>query len=289
MTLKIARPHGRDHSVEKSHMMVIRDVLSHIDVEGNASETRWLGILDDDTFFPSLYPLSEALSGYNHTIPTYLGTVSENLELSQIGGPGAAYGGAGIFLSVPLAREIAPHLDSCLSERGGDMQIMECIHDHSHARLLPVPGLQQTDMASDVSGFFESGRRFLSLHHWKSWFHEPVEKQAAVVNVCGDCYLQRYSFDDNTILTNGFSINVYPNGYPDFTRVEATWDYGYSARSYHWSMGPLRPPMSKKDKLTYKVVDAFTTKDGTFRQIFVRKGDREKKEVDKVIDLLWQV
>ena len=290
MTVKIARPHGMDHSVEKSHMMVIRDMLAHIDAEGNASGTLWLGVIDDDTFFPSLYALSEALSHYDHTVPAYLGAVSEHLELSTIGGPGAAYGGAGIFLSVPLAREIAPHLDSCLSGRGGDMQIMDCIYDHSHARLLPVVGLQQTDMAGDMSGFFESGWRYLSLHHWKSWFHEPVEKQAAVVNICGDCYLQRFSFEDNAVLTNGYSISVYPHGYPDFTRIEGTWQHALSDnRLFQWSMGPLRPPISKEDKLSYKLVEAFTTEDGMFRQIFVRKGDQERNEIDEVVDLLWKV
>ncbi|KAL1994906.1 hypothetical protein VTN49DRAFT_1093 [Thermomyces lanuginosus] len=290
MTLKIARPHGPDHTVEQSHMMVIRDMLAHIDAEGNASGTRWLGVLDDDTFFPSLYPLLETLSHYDHTVPTYLGAVSEHLELSRIGGPGAAYGGAGIFLSVPLAHEISPHLDSCLTKRGGDMQIMECIHDHSHARLFPVVGLQQTDMAQDLSGFFESGWRYLSFHHWKSWFHEPVEKQAAVVHLCGDCYLQRYTFEDNAVLTNGYSINVYPKGFPDFSRIEGTWENAIGERRlFQWSMGPLRPPMSKEDKKQYKLLEAFTTEDGTFRQIFVHKGDQERQEVDEVIDLVWQL
>lgn len=283
--LKIVMPHDPNHTVPQSHMMMIKDMLDYIDAENTT--TRWLGVLDDDTFFPSLYALSDTLARYDHTVPAYLGAISENLNQAAIGL--GAFGGAGIFLSVPLARQIAPFLESCLSERGGDMQIMECIHNNTPTRLQQVTGLQQQDFRGDPSGFFESGWRFLSLHHFKSWYQAPVKQMAAVVPICGDCFLQRYSFDDQTVLANGYSISVYPNGFPDLTRMEGTWDKADENRRFQWSLGPLRSRMSPENKQQYRLVDAFTVENGALRQIFVRRGNPEKHEVDEVIDFLWKL
>lgn len=293
MTLKIVQPRGKSYTESNSHAMMIVDMLDHIDGEGDESPARWLGIIDDDTFFPSLSALREAFSRYDPTVPTYLGARTEHDEFNSTG-MGKAFHGAGIFLSVPLARQIAPHLESCRNHRDGDIQIMECVHNHTNARLTQVQGLQQQDLRGDVSGFFESGWRFLSLHHWNSWYEAPVTRMAAVVPLCGDCFLQRYSFSDNAVLTNGYSISVYPNGLPNLTRMEATWEDANHApeiagKFYQASLGPLREKMSEKDKLSYRLVDAYTTSDWNFRQIFVRRGDPEKEEVDEVIDLLWQL
>ena len=283
--MKIVMPHDPRHTVPQSHMMMIQDMLDYIDAENTT--TQWLGVLDDDTFFPSLHALSDVLAQYDHTVPAYLGAISENLNQAAIGL--GAFGGAGIFLSVPLARQIAPFLESCLTERGGDMQIMECIHNNTPTRLQQVQGLQQQDFHGDPSGFFESGWRFISLHHFKSWYFAPVKEMAAVVDVCGDCFLQRYSFDDNTVLANGYSISIYPNGYPDLTRMEGTWDKAEENRRFQWSLGPLRPRMSPENKQQYRLVDAFRDANGALRQIFVRRGNPERHEVDEVIDFIWKV
>jgi hypothetical protein len=41
------------------------------------------------------------------------------------------------------------------------------------------------DFMSDANGFFESGIQALNIHHWKSWFHEPVTKMALAAKFCG--------------------------------------------------------------------------------------------------------
>lgn len=152
--------------------MVILDMLAHVrarrmvaaseyadeGVELHHNDTHWLGILDDDTFLPAIEPLSAALAAHDHTKPAYLGDLSESFAATRFGM--AAFGGAGIFLSVPLAEELEPHLGNCLSGRGGDMQLMECIHDHTHARLERVTGLMQQDMKGNLDGFFESGCKY---------------------------------------------------------------------------------------------------------------------------------
>ena len=174
--LLLVRPHSSDHSVPQSHMMVILDMLARVRARRTAAasghadegvelahnETHWLGILDDDTFLPAIEPVSAALAAHDHTKPAYLGDLSESFAATRFGM--AAFGGAGIFLSVPLAEELEPHLGSCLSGRGGDMQLMECIHDHTHARLERVKGLMQQDMKGNLDGFFESGCKHYSSH-----------------------------------------------------------------------------------------------------------------------------
>jgi hypothetical protein len=143
MNLILVAKHHPEHSTEQSHLMVIRNMLQH--AEESAKETHWLAIIDDDTFFPSLHTLAGALSSYDHTEPQYLGQLTESAHSLPMGFLGA-FGGAGIFLSRPLAQILDPHLESCLEEfpgKGGDMQIMDCIYAHSFAKLKMLHGLYQ--------------------------------------------------------------------------------------------------------------------------------------------------
>lgn len=322
--LLLARPHDPAHSVPQSHMMVILDMLARVRARRMASseyadewgaadlahaDTHWLGILDDDTFPPAIEPLSLALAGYDHTQPAYLGDLSESFAATRFGM--AAFGGAGIFLSVPLAEELEPHLAGCLSGRGGDMQLMECVHDHTHTRLERVKGLQQQDMKGDMDGFFESGWRFLTLHHWKSWYSAPVLDMARVALICGGCFLQRWRFPDfgsssknrtelgaldsvdgaetskaEVVFTNGYSIVRYPNGAPELNMMEGTWE-GAETKDYRWSLGPIRPKLAKEDKTTWRLTESVKDdKNGALTQIYVSKDEGEDP-VDEVIELVW--
>lgn len=185
--------------------------------EKEVKVVHWLAILDDDTFSPSLHALSTTVATYDHTSPQYLGQLTESASLLSQGILGA-FGGAGIFLSLPLALQVAPHLDSCSSSSssstrnaavvtGGDMLIMNCVHAHSAARLQRVEGLWQVDLVGDTAGFYESGLGFgakgkkttrrgvLSLHHWKSWHWNPVVDMAGITRVYGGgCFLERFVF-----------------------------------------------------------------------------------------------
>lgn len=68
-------------------------------------------------------------------------------------------------------------------------------------------------LQDNQSDNFESSRLLLTIHHWKSWFSVNIPMVANVSEACGEeCVLQRYYFDDNTVLNNGYSINEYPSG-----------------------------------------------------------------------------
>ena len=271
--------------VEHHHFMMLRDIL-----DVSTSETEWIGILDDDTFFPSLYPLDEALAKMDSTKPWWAGALSEDFGQVKTWGY-MAFGGAGSFLSMPLAREIEPWMEMCIAETSvdtGDGIMRDCIYAHSRTRLTLMDGLYQHDLTQDASGFYESGVRPITLHHWKSWYHEPITKMAAVSGLCGDCFLQRYQFAGNFLLANGYSITHYPGGMDtlDLNRIEGTWPH--NEHSFDFSLGKLRPKLDKNQKKSWKLKDSEVLDDGSFRQIYVFKGDKELDEIDEVMEFLWK-
>ncbi len=69
-------------------------------------------------------------------MPTWLGALSEDFDvvkwLEMM-----AFGGAGTFLSVPLAKELVPHIPDCLAQpmskainATGDGMLRSCIYEH---------------------------------------------------------------------------------------------------------------------------------------------------------------
>ncbi|KAK3321941.1 glycosyltransferase family 31 protein [Apodospora peruviana] len=276
--------------VEHHHFMLIRELLNI-----SSDETKWLGIVDDDTFFPSLYDMDEELKRYDSRKPVWLGALSDDFDSVKLWGF-MAFGGAGTFLSAPLARQIEPHAESCLSSapaQTGDGILKHCIYTHTRTKLTVVDGLHQHDLRGDVSGLFESGVRPLSIHHWKSWYREPIPKMASVTAVCGDCFLQRWQFGNDTLFANGYSITFYPEGNGlrdiDLSRIEGT--FRPQGNEYDFSYGPLRPALQPEtQKKSYKLVDVDVTH---FRQIYVhRKSDAwqaDEGAMDEVIELVWEV
>lgn len=272
-------------TIDQNHFITLRPTVKNI-----RPETRWVGILDDDTFFPSLAALSDALAAYDHTKEVWLGQLSEDFYSVRSWGF-FAYGGAGVFLSVPLAQKLEPFQEQCLEEAAlpsGDGMLRDCVYYHSKTKLTLVPGLHQQDMRGDLSGFFEAGLKALSLHHWKSWYEEPVAKIAEVTKICGDCLLQRFQFGEDTMLSNGYSIALYRKGLKDLNLdyMEATWNQ--HGPEFDFSIGPLRPALKKDEKRSYRLKDAELLSDGRLRQIYVYRRDWTSGEaMDEVVELLW--
>ncbi|OJJ44091.1 hypothetical protein ASPZODRAFT_145209 [Penicilliopsis zonata CBS 506.65] len=253
-------------------------------------ETRWACIIDDDTFFPSMSALVDALAGYNDTAPIYLGGVSESIR--QIATFGMmAYGGAGVFLSRPLLEALNTAYPECqFMDTTGDKKISKCIYQNTAVRLTIDHRLRQLDMMGDVSGFFEAGRPLpLSLHHWKSWFHADMAKLSVVADICGDsCLLHQWQFTDGWILTNGFSIihrgtDLAPNDHS----IEDTWDSDQddaSQEAFLHELGPLRG--KDTSKVSYLLQDAFLDHhDGSVHQWYIRRDPSRGAEI---LELIWR-
>lgn len=274
------KPLSADFTVSQNHFAVLVDMVNHSD-----DKTKWFGLIDDDTFMPDMQPFADALATLDHTEDVYVGQLSEDFKAVKYFGF-MAFGGAGAYFSAPLARRLAPKALKCINEASsgeGDIIIRDCVYSHSKAKLTMLDGLWQQDMMDDVSGFFEAGIKPLVLHHWKSWYHEPMAKMALASKFCGDCFLQRFRFDQDTVFTTGYSIVTYPKGMTevDLDLMEGTWQQAEKdGHDYDFSVGPLRDKLPKDRKKSYKLKHAEITAKGELRQLYVYKTPRVADEPD---------
>ncbi|KAJ5152312.1 hypothetical protein N7492_010607 [Penicillium capsulatum] len=266
--------------------------LTKILYENRDAVSQWGVVIDDDTFFPSMGNLVKRLATYDASQPMYIGGVTESI--GRVGAFGfMAFGGAGVFLSMPLLEEMYQHYDKCegLRSGGGDKQISQCIYIYTRTKLTWDHGLYQLDFQTDASGFYEAGRGLpLSLHHWKShdWYMVDVLGLMRVEAVCGDnCPLQRWRISDEWFLVNGFSIVKYSSPMMDEIGMEQTWDPSPAAREegFGFSLGPLRP--KDEEKFSLRMRDAVVDPDGSIRQIYIH--DPENDEPPHVMEVVWRL
>ncbi|KAF2215898.1 glycosyltransferase family 31 protein [Cercospora zeae-maydis SCOH1-5] len=210
-----------------------------------------------------------------------------------------AYGGGGIFFSGPLLDVLHENYDACIKNGyGGDELYKYCIYTHTSppVQLTLLPGLHQLDFHMDASGWYEAIQRpLLSLHHYNTWHLYPVEYGHLVADVCGaDCFLQRYQFSDDVVLTNGYSVVKYPAGtdHLDLARVEGT--FNHDEDQFLFSLGALRPKLSAAEKISWRLEHAQKTSSGAVRQFYIRRKchnvtdhERLKAEVESVLELQW--
>ncbi|KAI5364746.1 hypothetical protein Slin15195_G042840 [Septoria linicola] len=285
------------------HFSVVKQLHSQ-----RKSHHKWFAVVDDDTFFPSLAAVLAELKKYDSSQPYYIGGLTEDWHALSGKYGYMAYGGAGMFLSGPLLDTLVKNFDQCLPKHKGDIQgdmvFRDCIYRHTSppVQLTALPGLHQVDFRGDASGWYEAGvEPLLSLHHWSSvwWYLYPVHLGSLVSHVCGtQCFLQRYRFADDVVLTNGYSVAQYPDGADnvDFGRVEATFMHDTKDREqWDFSLGKLRPRMSADEKITWRLEHAIEEKDGTVRQFYIRRaGDeafdsgRVKQKVVGVFEIEWK-
>ena len=289
VTLFAAKP---EDSFPQRYFSLVSIMYQH-----RTPSTKWVSLIDDDTFFPSVPALLSMLAARDSSEQHYLGALSEDWwAVSKYGF--MAFGGGGVFLSVPLAKVVDAKTETCknnLRTSAGDISVMDCIYAHTSTKLTPVPDLHQVDMHGDLAGFYESGRNHLSLHHWKegSVFGKglPMAAMHLISDVCGECFLQRFQFGTEMVLTNGYSLALYPKGHVqsghinevDMTRLEETWNRNMDVKH---SLGPTRPRLElEREKFVYSFLDSYTA-DGGVRQVYLHKG--VDGEVDTVVELLWR-
>ena len=273
--------------------------LIRIMYDNRDDRTQWISTIDDDTFFPSMPALVSMLSKHDAREEHYIGGVSEEWWAVTHYGL-MAFGGAGIFVSLPLANLMDDHYEFCKETShasAGDIRLMECIYELTDTKLTNERDLHQIDIHGDLSGMFESGRMPLSLHHWKpgaatmDGYDLPMMHQIA--DICNDCFLQRWQFDNDMILSNGFSIARYP---PNISKkmkmdhIESTWApvgsvEGSNNHGADHSFGPTRPKLILNDeKVQYRLIDS-TMVDGGVRQSYYLRG--LDGDADTLLELFW--
>jgi hypothetical protein len=302
------------HPVVASDTFAQRYVsLVNVMYRARDDKTQWIVTIDDDTFFPSMFNLQKMLEQHDWQKPHYIGSLSEDWWSVNHYGL-MAFGGAGVMLSLPMAKIIDEHIAECktnLRTTAGDVSIMDCVYRFSPTKLTHVPSLHQVDMHGDLSGFYESGREILSLHHWKegsaAGYKLEMEKMHLVADICDSCFLQRWQFQHDLVLSNGFSIAAYPEGHLsgkrpgtiggtvdklDLDLMEETW--ADEINVLH-SLAPTRERLSEEQKVDYKLLDSMSV-DGSevgapgekvIRQIYFKEGG-EGEGRDTVMVLNWR-
>ncbi|MCJ1275661.1 hypothetical protein MMC21_003464 [Puttea exsequens] len=273
--------------------------LVKIMYESRNEKTKWISLLDDDTFIPSMPALLLMLAKYNTEKEHYIGGLSEDWwSVTHYGL--MAFGGAGVFLSITLAEALNHNYRRCLETsfaNAGDIRLMECIYSVTQTKLTFEIQLHQIDVRGDQSGVYESGIIPLSLHHWKPGEFNArgynLPKMHLVADVCGDCFLQRWQFGQNMILANGFSVAYYPKGHLkdiNMEQREETWELGAHVEDSNnagveQSLAPIRPKLDlEQEKLQYLLIHA-TAADGGVRQFYLRPG--MSGDIESLLELFW--
>lgn len=299
-----------DSAVEMAarYLTLVPTLYTHAD----AHRKKWLVTCDDDTFFPSMHGLIKRMSGYDHTREMYIGTLSEDVGAVERHGS-QAFGGAGVFLSVPMAQKITEHFASCSTEQKvlesnsgwgpqGDILLRKCIYENTETRLTTLWDLWQLDFYGEPAGFYEWGIKPLSLHHYRGggWHKAKPGQFTKIAQTCGeDCTLQRFQTVDNFIIS-GYSIAHYPLGVTfDTNQMESTlWP---APENKGWNLdfmfGPQRPALEKTGrKVAWEMQESEVRSDGSVLQTYTRKKNDARwvnkdghpmSNVDGVIELVW--
>ncbi|KAI1322103.1 glycosyltransferase family 31 protein [Xylariaceae sp. FL0255] len=274
---------------------------------------KWLVSCDDDTFFPSVHALVEKMNEFDPSEQLYIGVLSEDVNNVDRHGS-QAFGGAGVFVSVPLAAQVARDYESCKTDEKiresnsgwgpqGDILLRKCIYENTDVRLSILKGLYQLDLYGDPSGFYESGIKPISLHHFKGggWHSALPSEYTKIAHICGeDCTLQRFQTADDFIISTGFSVVHYPQGI-DFNlrQMERTFAAAPQDKGFNldYVFDPQRPSLLKTGrKISWDLQEAHSMPDNTVRQVYVRKAndwrwvDRDERplsHVDGIIELVW--
>jgi beta-galactofuranoside beta-1,5-galactofuranosyltransferase len=279
-----------------------------------AASRKWFVLCDDDTFFPAMNSLVARFRKLDHLRPLYVGTLSEDAAAVWSHGV-QAFGGAGVFLSRPMAALINERHWSCRTwfqtlraiSSGvvqGDLLLRNCVLDNSEVRLTQVNELWQLDASGDVSGFYEAGLLPMSVHHYrgeKLWHLAYPLNTTRIALTCGEaCPWQRFATMDDFVLSNGYSIAQYPGGVTfDLNQAERTFIsiQGDEGWNFDYRLGPQRPPLSGTGrKVAWELRDAGRDEDGSVWQVYVRKrgdkrwrtkGGKPMKALDGIIELVW--
>lgn len=299
-----------DSSVEMAvrYLTLVPTLYTHPD----AHSKKWLVTCDDDTFFPSMHGLMEKLATFDHTIDMYVGTLSEDVGALERHGS-QAFGGAGVFLSLPMAEKITEKFESCTSEQKileansgwgpqGDILLRKCIYENTEARLTSVWDLWQLDILGEPSGFYEWGIKPLSLHHYRGggWHKAKPGQFTKIAHTCGeDCTLMRFQTADDFVIS-GYSIAHYPEGIKfDTNQVEGTLFAAPENKGWNldFVLGPSRPSLLKTGrKISWDMQESELQSDGSVLQTYTRRKDDQRwvhtdgspmSNIDGVIELVW--
>ncbi|KAI1410807.1 glycosyltransferase family 31 protein [Hypoxylon sp. FL1857] len=198
------------------------------ELKNEGHEKKFLALVDDDVFFPSLGKLLSRLSKYDAKKKLYIGLPSERADWTVERNVTLTYGGGAVFFTPSMLTSLAqlpcvnstaqPSSSSTTETRTGqwDEALYTCITTQTDSKLHIIPSLYapSDDSLAGLRTGYESGVQPLTLHHYKHRHRFEAGKAHLVASLCGEaCFLQRFFFrDDGWVLVNGHSVAQYPDG-----------------------------------------------------------------------------
>lgn len=193
---------------------------------GQGRQKKFLALVDDDVFFPSLEKLLARLGDYNAKKKAYIGLPSERSDWTVENNVTLTYGGGAVLFTPPMADVVSQlpclnktatrdYISSTEGTGQWDERLYTCITEHTDEKLHILPSLYTpSDDLYHLRTGYEGGVQPLALHHYKHRRRFEAGKAHLIASLCGeDCFLQRFFFrDDAWILVNGYSISQYPDG-----------------------------------------------------------------------------
>ncbi|KAK1978520.1 hypothetical protein LZ30DRAFT_598981 [Colletotrichum cereale] len=299
---------------------VLLDVNEALAEQGHPK--RYLGLVDDDVFFPTPGQLVSRLSKFDASSPYYFGLPSERPDWFVKNDTAVTHGGGAVFFTPPAAL-IVSHLP-CRPQEGftgnftrWDSVLHDCVADHTDLPFHVLPSFYSpTDALYTMqASTYDLGVSPLTLRH--SRFRHGLNPGRAhlVTSVCGEaCFLQRFHFGDSWVLVNGYSITHYCGG---LDVVPMTGDaellgpmqYGHEAEMPLGEGIVLGEAGERKEVVTWKgtrnvwqfldavavgergeVWQAYVKRRGTsgFMEGEVDDEDGDGDHLDSVIVLVWE-
>ncbi|KAK2037602.1 hypothetical protein LZ31DRAFT_480723 [Colletotrichum somersetense] len=181
---------------------------------------RYLGLVDDDIFFPTPEQLVSRLSRFDASRPYYFGLPSERPDWFVKDGAAVTHGGGAVFFTRPAAL-IVSHLP-CRPPEGfagnytrWDSVLHDCVESHTDLPLHVLPSFYSPADAlyTMQASTYDLGVSPLTLRHSRSRHGLDPSRAHLVTSVCGEaCFLQRFRFGDGWVLVNGYSVTHYRDG-----------------------------------------------------------------------------
>ncbi|KAK8080707.1 hypothetical protein PG997_008525 [Apiospora hydei] len=225
-----------------------REISKEIENGGKkkTSEKKYLGLVDDDVFFPCMHRLVARLGKLDPKENAYVGLPSERADwtTTEEGNVTMTYGGGAVFVTRPMADAITkmpcarqpqlqpeqeagigggtPPAPQAVEEAAAttgqwDERLYRCVAAHHSSRLRVMPSLYipDDDAGDGGDGDYESGLQPLTLHHYRQRHQRFAPSRAHLIaSLAGEgSFLHRFLFrGDGWVLVNGHSIAEYPDG-----------------------------------------------------------------------------
>lgn len=272
---------------------------------------RWYVLVEDDIFFPDMRYLQHRLASYRTDEEVYIGLPSEqdDWEPTRRNTTTTTYGGGAVFLTHSALNTLSklscfdmPELRDRFHAKRWDILLKTCLAWNSDVSMSVLPGFYSPDLEvvnEDVDAY-ETGIRPLVLHNALDRHGMDVNVAHLVTNACDACFMQRYVFHDNWVLTVGVSISEHFDTIQHSSKdskaiiTDNMAAANQSSTSHEVVIDDAGVDRTELlwagNRRVWKFADSVMSDDGAVWQAYINKavGEPGPDNIDSVIILVWE-